>query len=182
MIDAGAVTGNLKITGDKSANVVIGAAGDNTIIGGKDDDTLYGGNGINVYVYNNGDGRDRILSYGEGDVISIASGTLNGEVKVNGDTVIFSVGDKGKISIEGAAGKLVTVVYDDDKVTDIYTKDSEIDFGKATWFMEDDDIFYEDSQLDSIVKSESADYSFGEISESTTLTKENNLIAYGGKK
>ena len=185
MIDAGAVTGNLKITGDKNANVIIGAAGDNTIIGGKGDDTLYGGDGKNIYVYNNGDGKDRILDYGEGDIVSIASGTLNGEVKVNGDTVIFSVGDKGKISLEGATGKLITIIYDGEKLTDIYTKDSEIDFGSSKWFMEYDDNFYEDNQLDSIIRDKSADYSVAQTDEYLSLRADDNSLSaliYSGEE
>ena len=48
-----ATNGNDSVTGNSSANVLSGAAGNDTIIGGLGSDTLTGGLGIDIFKYNN---------------------------------------------------------------------------------------------------------------------------------
>ena len=176
-INAYEVTRTLKITGNDRANVILGSSTkSNTITGGKGDDTFQGGYEADVFIYNASDGNDLILGYGESDIISIAAGAVN-NVTVKGDTVILTVG-KGKISVDGAAGETNITYYDaNGRTSKIFSKEN-TNVVEPLWFAENN--FSEDNQLSSLVQSKSADCSF--LNVSTKLTKENNLIAYNGKK
>ena len=54
--------GNDVILGGSGNDVLYGGSGDDTITGGAGDDTLYGGDRNDTYVYNIGDGNDRIYA------------------------------------------------------------------------------------------------------------------------
>ena len=183
-IDASAVTGNIVINGDKKDNVIYGAAGDNTIEGGKGNDTLYGGDGANTYIYNNGDGNDVIVGYGEGDTLKIASGSLSGNSRVkNGRDVVFTVG-KSNITLEGAAGKKITIDYDDEVFTTI--KPISVDNTAESWFLADDDDFeVKIDNLSSLVKSNAADSYVAETTDALNFNKKDNslpVVSYTSKK
>ncbi|MBO4780729.1 MAG: hypothetical protein J5497_08845, partial [Selenomonadaceae bacterium] len=176
-IDASSVDHDLSITGNKYANVITGAAGNNTINGSKGNDTLYGGDGgANTYIYNNGDGNDIIYGFDSDDVLRIESGVLSGDYRVNGNTVIFTVG-KGKISLNGTAGDPITIWYDGDFTTRPYPDN----------LIMDDDIAVSDSDLSSIVRDgASSPYSLTRSGEYLVFTMDNNsslpALAYSEKK
>ena len=180
-INATAVTGDLEIIGNSKANKIYGAAGDNTIEGGKGNDTLFGGDGANVYVYKNGDGNDLIVGFGSNDMVSISSGTMSGDVRVNGETVIFSVG-KGKISLQGAADEQITYWYDGEKHTAIYPSNG---YGSDdVFFYSDDADFGGGNDLSAIVQTKAA-YSVAQADYSTSLVPKNDslpIIAPSDKK
>ncbi len=126
-IDASAVEHDLTITANKLANKIIGTEeddyidggagkdtilggdGNDTILGGKGNDNLTGGDGKNVFVYNNGDGNDVITDYKQGDVIQIASGTINTTAQLKGNDYVFTVG-KGTITVKDSKNKYIHVV------------------------------------------------------------------------
>ncbi|MBR4152623.1 MAG: calcium-binding protein [Selenomonadaceae bacterium] len=117
--------GNNKIVGNDKADVIIGGKGNDTLTGNAGNDTLTGGNGADIFVYANGNGKDIITDYTEEDKIQITQGKAT--VKKSGKDVIFTVG-KGKISVKGAADKIVTYIDASGK-TNYYpapTKDSVI--------------------------------------------------------
>ena len=176
-INAKRVEGDLVIKGDRKDNVITGSAGDNTIYGGAGNDTLYGGYGKNTYVYRSGDGNDLIMGYGEGDTLLIDSGELSGKVKVKDNTVIFTVG-KGKISLEGAAGKRITTYYDDETETKIYSSSSFLGEDDSSWFLADDNDFAGASEdLTTLVKSNAADTAVAETAEDAlSFTKKDNAL------
>ena len=178
-IDASATTGDIKITGNAQANQIISGSGNSTLIGGAGDDTYYGGDGANIYVYSNGDGKDLIYNYSAGDKISLESGTVS-KATVKGDTVIFTVG-KGKISLEGAAGKNITIIEDGESKTKIYKAKND---SNSAWFMADDDNFaVYDNQISSIVENSSVNYSV--FKKEADLSASNSIlpaVSYSGKK
>ena len=129
-----------------------------------------GGDKADVFIYNKGDGNDLIVNYAAGDTISIASGAAD-NVKVKGDTVIFTVG-KGKISLEGAAGENITYYDENGRTSKIYSNEN------ANVF--EDDNFITDSDLSAIIQSDSVDYSF--LSGSMRLIEKDNLVICADKK
>lgn len=165
-IDAARVDADLVVKGDNKANMIVCSGGANTIYGGKGNDTINGGDGSNLYVYNSGDGNDLILDWGAGDVVSIASGTKSGSVKVVDDTVIFTIG-KGKISMQGAAGERLTWWEDGEKTSKIFTVSNNV--------LEDDN-FITSNDLSSIVEDKAVDYSVMATGDVTSLTKSNNAL------
>ena len=54
-------SGNNVLNGGGGANYLEAGAGDDTLAGGHGDDRLHGGEGDDVYVWNRGDGYDRIF-------------------------------------------------------------------------------------------------------------------------
>ena len=173
-IDASNVTRSLVITGNDNANEILTGISDCTLIGGKGNDTLYCGDGENVFVYNKGDGNDIIYGFDSDDTLSIESGILSGDVSLNGDTVIFTVG-KGKISLDGAKGYPITVWYDGENITRVYYDNLIVD---------DNDIAGSDNDLSSIVH-DGAAYSTTRFDDKFTFTAENSslpALTYSAKK
>ena len=166
-IDASPVSHNLKIVGNAQANVILGGFGDDTITGGKNNDTLQGGDGADTFVYAKGDGNDVIVDYTSDDTIKITKGAV--KVATKGSDVVFTVGS-GKITVKDAASKTVTYIADGKKKT----------YGSSASLIEDDNNYELTPNLSSIVQSKSVDCSF--LNVSTKLTKDNNFIAYSGKK
>ena len=140
---------------------------------------MYGGDGKNVYLYAEGDGFDSIVTYGKNDVISITSGRVEDyQVGKNSDTVILTIGE-GKISLGGAANGNAIIYYDaDGRHSETFRPNT-----TGNLFASEDDIFLDDSnaQLNSIIKNNSTDYSYSDFDDSTSLTKENNPIAFCGR-
>jgi len=83
---------------------LLGGDGNDVLIGGQGDDLLEGGSGHNVYVYNRGDGKDRILVQGGAE-----------------DTLRFGDGirpeDVHLIHEEGASPRLVITLSETESVT-----------------------------------------------------------------
>ncbi|MBR4153488.1 MAG: hypothetical protein IKT98_11095 [Selenomonadaceae bacterium] len=175
-IDGSEVTHNLKITGNDKANIILGGSGKNTFIGGTGNDTFQGGDKADVFLYSKGDGNDVIYGYATEDIISIKSGTVD-NVSVKGDTVIFTVG-KGKISLDGAVKTNVTYYDENGRTSKIYSREKSND-ADSMWFLGEDD-FSTGNELDAIIQSDAADYSF--LNGSESLAEDKNLVVYGGKK
>ena len=108
-VDASAVELDLKIVGNKFANSIVGSGQNDTLIGGKANDTLFGGDGADVFVWNKGDGNDKILDYAEEDMVSITGDTVK-NFSASSDDIIFTLASKSKITITGGKDKLITYV------------------------------------------------------------------------
>ena len=121
-IDASTKNAAIKITGNTSANDIFGTkkndtinggAGDDTINAGAGNDILTGGVGADVFIYADGDGKDTITDYGEGDIISLASDSdveyIYKTVKGGGGNSTLKIG-KGSIIIKNSANKSVTLI------------------------------------------------------------------------
>ena len=103
------------INGEGGNDTLDGADGNDTMVGGTGSDYLTGGDGADIFVYNTGDGNDRILDYENEDLIQV-NGTVN-KVAASGNNVILTVGS-GKISVIGGKDKVIT--YTDDTGTHTY--------------------------------------------------------------
>ncbi|MBR4152633.1 MAG: hypothetical protein IKT98_06690 [Selenomonadaceae bacterium] len=112
-LDASAVQRDLEIIGNEYANKITGSNQNDIIKGGGANDTLKGGKGSDVFIYASGDGNDVITDYATEDKIQIENGTA--KVTASGKDVIFTVGT-GKISVKGAADKVVTYIDANSKV------------------------------------------------------------------
>lgn len=98
--------GNDLISADAGSDEVQGGYGDDTLAGGYGDDTLDGGVGNDTYVFNRGDGADRIVANGNGgetDTLSFGAGIGLQDVTafVNGDGELV-------LLVDGGAGGSVT--------------------------------------------------------------------------
>ena len=123
-VDASAAVIDLEITGNDKANKIIGSAqkdtldggkGNDTLIGGKGNDVLIGGEGDDVFVYKKGDGNDKILDYAEDDLISITGDSVK-SITAGENDVVFTLG-KGKITLQGAADKVISYEVNGDEKT-----------------------------------------------------------------
>ena len=174
------------IANDKNNTINVGNY-DCTLIGGRGNDTFSGGDGINVYVYKDGDGNDEILKYGKNDVISITSGRVHDvEVKEKDNTVILKVGE-GKISLKGAANIVEVTYYDDDYREKGYRETYYADSASNNLFASEDDMFFDDSeaQLDWLVNEGRENYSVAQTDDRLSLKADDNLqsiLTYSDKK
>lgn len=120
-INASAVGQSLVITANKRANNIVGTnqkdtiyggAGADTIYGGKGNDTIYGGDGADVFMYNRGDGNDKIVDYEEDDTIKITGDDVK-NTNEKGNDVVFTLSSGKKITVVGGADKVIS--YSDSK-------------------------------------------------------------------
>ena len=82
-----------------------------TLIGGKGDDELRGGGGNDVYVWNLGDGNDRIFNEKQNDreinVLRFGEGVVPADVTVTAEdnNIVFFIGKTGeRVTVEGGRG------------------------------------------------------------------------------
>ena len=106
-ITATAVKQDIHIVGNKLANNITGSDNNDTIEGGKGNDNLTGGDGADVFVYNKGDGNDKILDYENEDEIQIVDDTVKNITK-SGSNFVINLASKKKITIVGGANKTIT--------------------------------------------------------------------------
>ena len=100
-IDGSQVEGELTITGNKKANLIIAGKSNTTLNGGKGKDTLVGGEGEDVFIYDNKSGNKTIQNYNyeDGDVISFGKGAEISQVTSKKGGVVLKVGSN-TITIE----------------------------------------------------------------------------------
>ncbi len=132
------------VNGGAGADSIEGGAGADTIIGGKGKDTLTGGKGKNVYIYNNGDGKDIITDYKSSDKIQIDSSY---STQVSGQDVIIKVGS-GSITLKDAIDKKLNI-------------DTSLNYIESAWFAQDDNFITDD--IDSIFETATNNYNVGSI-------------------
>jgi Ca2+-binding RTX toxin-like protein len=115
-IDASAVKRSLVITGNEQANYITGTTqkdtinggdGADTISGGKGNDVLSGGDGADVFLYNNGDGNDKILDYADEDEIRI-TGDKVVNTTYKGNNVIFTLSNDKQLTIVDGVDKRIS--------------------------------------------------------------------------
>ena len=114
----GALTNAISITGNSKANKIFAGDKGSTLNGGAGNDTLTGGKGVDVFVYNGND-KEVIENYGEGDKISLGASLEIADVTTNknGDTTV-KIG-KNSITVK----KATTMTFVRDGVETIFSGD-----------------------------------------------------------
>lgn len=84
------------LDGGAGADVLVGGDGNDVLTGGAGVDTLYGGKGDDIYIWNTGDGADKIIETRDAD------GKIHGRIKINGSAGIDLA--IGGAFVETAAG------------------------------------------------------------------------------
>lgn len=113
-IDASETSQGIYITGNGSANLIIGGEGSDTLYSAKGNDTLTGGAGKDVFVYTAG--KDVITDYAAGDKISLNAAYSN--VTLSGSDVVFKIG-KGSLTLKKAKGKTITLIDSKNKTSSL---------------------------------------------------------------
>lgn len=172
-INASTRTKAINITGNALANSIVGGKNSDTLYGGKGNDTLKGGTGKDVFVYSTGDGKDVITDYTAGqDKIKINKGTIS-KYAISGDDVVFTIGT-GTLTVKNAKTKRISITDANNKTTTKNYSTSKSYSERNYWFIDDNN--FNSSELDSITKISTNDYSVGEIYTSNNLTQlMNNL-------
>ncbi len=84
---------------DKKGTVINAGDGDSTLIGGAKDDKFYGGEGVNVFAYSVGGGKDAVYNYEAQDIVSIDGATFDQMKFVDAKEVV-------KITFDGSKSQL----------------------------------------------------------------------------
>ncbi|MBR0061014.1 MAG: calcium-binding protein, partial [Selenomonadaceae bacterium] len=104
-IDASARAKAVKITGNALDNLIVGGsgndklygkAGDDSLWGGKGNDSLWGGTGDDTFIYQAGEGTDKIFDYQSGDMLKILNGKFS-KSKFSGGTLSLTISGGGQI-------------------------------------------------------------------------------------
>jgi Ca2+-binding RTX toxin-like protein len=96
-------TGNDYLDGGAGADQIQGGAGDDIIIGGADDDELYGGTARDTYIYNKGDGVDKIYddsTGAEASILVFGEGVDKDSIKLEEGSLLLDMGNGDAIHIE----------------------------------------------------------------------------------
>ena len=110
-LDARQYTDELNVIGNEKANEIYAGSGGGSLDGGEGSDKLYGGDGADVFVYNEGEGSDRIFNYGEGDTIRLVgvNDIDRSMFKDSGKNTVITVGSK-KLTLVNPSGVIEVVV------------------------------------------------------------------------
>ena len=111
----------VELIGNKLDNVIKASKGGSTLNGGGGDDKITCNKGVDVIVYEKGDGHDTIKKFGVEDRIVIADGEID-SVELKGKNVVLNVGE-GSLKVQTAVGKSMTLVDADGvESTYVFTK------------------------------------------------------------
>ena len=114
--------GIAEIRGNAGNDTIVGSSGDDVIVGGANNDTLSGGGGNDTFVFNSGDGRDRVVDFQLGDILRFED-FLEASLEIQqrgGDAVIRFVDDNVTVTLRNVdsdeIGYSVTQQPDDNAV------------------------------------------------------------------
>ena len=94
---------NNVISGNAGKNLLQGGVGDDVLVGNKGDDTLDGGIGNDTYIYNLGDGLDRIVDIAGSDIVRFGEGLTLDKLALR--TVSTAAGIQAQIRVLDAQGE-----------------------------------------------------------------------------
>lgn len=101
---------DINATGDAADNQLTGNAGANILAGGAGNDTLSGGAGNDKYVFNTGDGRDRIDNSADDNLAAVDAILLGDGIAANAVT-LERVGDDLLLNISATDGVTVSAYF-----------------------------------------------------------------------
>jgi Ca2+-binding RTX toxin-like protein len=91
-------SGNDNLFGGAASDALTGNGGNDTFSGGKGSDVITGGTGNDLYLFNPGDGVDRIIdiaSAGAGNTLRFGVGILPQQISISRGSLLINVGDQG---------------------------------------------------------------------------------------
>ena len=179
------------LIGSASADSISIGGSNVTVSTGKGDDYVKfaSGNSNNVFLYASGDGNDVIADFtAKSDVIKVTKGAVSVKTATDGDgrDVIVSIdGNKGSIRLKGVAGSQINILDAKGTQTSYATTRGTNSSGAvADVLMSSNNFITSSAQLSSIVDGGS-DYTVGSLNttqNATDLTKQNDVVTYGGDK
>lgn len=105
VIDGAASSGEDKLAGNASSNLLIGGSGSQSLWGGiGGDDTIQGGSGRDMFWYGKGNGSDIVINTGTDDVVNLYDISLGDIAYANVSSGEISMGFKGGGSIAVKTG------------------------------------------------------------------------------
>jgi VCBS repeat-containing protein len=117
-------TGNIDATGNAGDNSLTGNSGANTLAGGAGNDVLAGGAGNDTYVFQRGDGADRIIDAEGSDVLRIGGGLKAADLDAGrrGDDLLLRVPGTGDsitvVNWFSQGGGIGSIAFDDGTTLD----------------------------------------------------------------
>ncbi len=114
------------LTGNAGNNTLNGGAGNDVLAGGAGADLLLGGEGADVYLFNPGDGNDRVSDMQGFNTLSFGSGLVESSLeadRVGDDMVIHVLGSEDFVTLENwftqsATDGINAITFDDGTVLD----------------------------------------------------------------
>lgn len=91
---ASGAAGDVVLTGTAGADILTGTAGNDTLQGGAGNDLLAGGDGNDTYIFNPGDGVDRIVDSSGTDTILFGDGITPDSLSLGLGSLLIRVGDQ----------------------------------------------------------------------------------------
>ncbi len=97
-----AIRGDDYLDGGSGDDLLNGNEGDDILIGGTGSDTLVGGKGRDIYIFNRGDGVDRVYdTRSEGNVLRFGTGINASDITLHLGSLMLDAGNGDQIHIEG---------------------------------------------------------------------------------
>ena len=111
-----ATSSGISLTGTAKANKIYGGDGADTLWGGAGNDMLTGGDGKDTFIYKPNEGKDTILDYQSGELVSIidstyksaaySNGTLTLNIEGGGSLIFKNVTTSTEFNINGTTHKI----------------------------------------------------------------------------
>lgn len=112
-LDASEVSGNTFLVGNQYNNTIIASQGNSTLWGGSSstDDLLIGNSSQNTFLYNYGNGKDKIQNTSDGDSILLSDISLDQIIstKIYSDSVFVRFNDGGTLRVAGSSDVTFTL-------------------------------------------------------------------------
>ena len=109
--------GNDSIIGGKGKNVIYGGAGDDTLNGGKGNDSLWGGDGADTFIYEKSSGNDFIFGFSNEDTLTLSSVIKSSTVSKKGDAVTLKLSG-GSVTLKEFTAKTFHIGKDTYQISD----------------------------------------------------------------
>lgn len=128
-----AVDGENVIYGSDYNDTIKGGKGDDYIIAGTGDDNLYGVGGDNEFVFNTGDGNDKVYSQAKGsnqgsDTLTINDTVTTNDYERDGNNLVIHYGDNDSVTVVGYfAGNSSVKTVNGDNIADLTFNATKLD-------------------------------------------------------
>ena len=109
--------GNDTLTGDKGNDKIYGGTGNDILTGGKGNDSLWGNDGADEFIYNRGDGKDIIYGFSDDDTLTLNAVIRSSRINSKGDAITLKVSG-GSVILQDFTATTFNINSDTYKITD----------------------------------------------------------------